>query len=142
MKKLKIKLLSSGDYGFTIEGKTAVKKLMMDKETAQIDLLVRESIQNSSDAIKKESRFCIIKYNLKDFNNFKLSNCFENYKDSFVEKYGEGNYKALIITDLFLETEVVLINALPNVCMIIIEKLKKNLKIEKLSASVTLIILV
>ena len=101
MKKLKIKLLSSGDYGFTIEGKTAVKKLMMDKETAQIDLLVRESIQNSSDAIKKESRFCIIKYNLKDFNNFKLSNCFENYKDSFVEKYGEGNYKALIITDLF-----------------------------------------
>ena len=54
-----------------------------------------------------------------------------------------GIKERTIITDLFLETEVVLINALSNVCMIIIEKLKKNLKIgEKLSATVTLIILV
>ena len=87
MKKLKVKLLSSGDYGFTIDGKTAVKKLMMDKETSQIDLLVRESIQNSSDAITKESRWCFIKFNLKSFENIDLANCFENYREAFIEKY-------------------------------------------------------
>lgn len=43
---------------------------------------------------------------------------------------------------LFLETEVFL-NALPNLCMLIVEKLKKNLKRrEKSSTRVTLSILV
>lgn len=44
---------------------------------------------------------------------------------------------------LFSETEVVFLNALPNLCMLIVEKLKKNLKRrEKSSTRVTLNILV
>lgn len=98
--KMKINLLSQGEYGFTIEGKDAVKKLMMDKETSQIDLLVRESVQNCLDATKKDADNCIVKFDLKEFSGLKFSECIENYSYVFKNKFGMGTQSALVISDL------------------------------------------
>ena len=53
---LKIDVVKEGVYGNTICGSRFLK-LLMDNETPALDILVRESIQNSFDATIKDKTF-------------------------------------------------------------------------------------
>ena len=67
-----IDILKKGNYGFNLKGSKALN-LMMDNETPKIDLLVRESIQNSADATLNDKKGCIIQFDLVSFDSKNLA---------------------------------------------------------------------
>ena len=67
-------------------GKAALKA-MQNEHTFLLDLLVRESIQNSSDAAKKEAPVFNVFYNVGKFNNDELSPYFATIEDKLNMKY-------------------------------------------------------
>lgn len=96
--KMKIQVLRKSDYGFHLKGSRALN-LMMDNETPPIDLLVRESIQNSADAVRQDKKFCSISYKLNEFANLDLANVLEGAGNSLRSIYGNTRRVVLAITD-------------------------------------------
>ena len=98
MKKLQINILEKNDYGFTLKGSRALD-LLMDQSTPPIDLLVREAVQNSSDAVLRNKKCSRIYFNLGDFSSLELGNKLDFIGDNLIEKFGRGTYKFLSIKD-------------------------------------------
>ena len=96
--KMQIDILKKGSYGFNLKGSKALK-LMMDNETPDIDLLVRESIQNSADAVRKDKKNCVIQFRLLPFENFLLASKLEIAGDVLRNRFLNSKQKCLVITD-------------------------------------------
>jgi len=64
--KMKIRVLDKGNFILT---GSKVLKTIQDTSTPGIDLLVRESVQNSLDAIKNDKSHCKMKFNIGSFEN-------------------------------------------------------------------------
>lgn len=96
--KMKIATIEKNYYGFHLKG-SRVLKLMMDNETPHIDLLVRESIQNSADATRDDRNYCSISFKMCEFDNYELAFSLEGVDESLYERYGCTSRKALAIID-------------------------------------------
>lgn len=98
--KMQIDILKKGSYGFNLKGSKALK-LMMDNETPQIDLLVRESIQNSADAARKDLKLkkCMIQFLLMNFDSDSLASKLQVAGEVLKDRFGSSRKKCLVITD-------------------------------------------
>ena len=80
-------------------GKAALKALQ-NEHTFNLDLLVRESIQNSSDAATDSAQVVKVYYNTGSFQNDDLSGYFDTITSKLDEKYGGKTCSYLEIRDL------------------------------------------
>ena len=80
-------------------GKAALKALQ-NEHTFNLDLLVRESIQNSSDAAIDGAQVVKVYYNIGSFQNDALSVYFDTITSKLDEKYGGKTCSYLEIRDL------------------------------------------
>lgn len=96
--KMQIDVVPKGQYGFNLKGSRALK-LMMDNETPQIDLLVRESIQNAADATREDKKACIIQFSLLNFDNELLASKLDIAESVLLNRYGHSKQKCLVISD-------------------------------------------
>ena len=80
-------------------GKAALKALQ-NEHTFNLDLLVRESIQNSSDAAIDGVQVVKVYYNTGSFQNDDLSGYFDTITSKLDEKYGGKTCSYLEIRDL------------------------------------------
>ena len=74
-----------------------ILKMLQDNDTPIIDLYIRESIQNSYDAIREKEQKVNIKYKYGTFDNKKLSSYFEKI-DIEMERFG-SKCEYLAVTD-------------------------------------------
>ena len=79
-------------------GKAALKA-MQNEHTFLLDLLVRESIQNSSDAALPDHKVFKVFYNIGEFQNDKVSPYFDEITDKLNQRYSEKTCKYLEIRD-------------------------------------------
>jgi len=98
MKKLQINILEKNDYGFTLKGSKALD-LLMDQSTPPVDLLVREAVQNSADAVLKNKKCSRIYFNLGDFSSNDLGEKLDFIGDNLISKFGRNTYHYLSIKD-------------------------------------------
>ncbi len=96
--KMTIDPLTKSYHGYNLKGSRALE-LIMDNKTPKVDLLVRESIQNSTDATLKSKDSCLIKFDTKTFSNSRFSNFIDGYGNRLIERFGKEINKALIISD-------------------------------------------
>lgn len=71
---------------------------IMDKSTPYVDLLIRESVQNSADAIRIGKNYGIIDYSYGGFKNRKFLSLFQDFQD-FSFPFNRDEYEFLAITD-------------------------------------------
>ena len=78
---------------------SSLLKLIQNNDMPVLDLLVRESIQNSLDARKEDSRFVEMDYITGSFNNVTLSQELEGITDALRMRFPKEKYKFLAIRD-------------------------------------------
>jgi hypothetical protein len=83
---------------FSFSGRKALKTIM-DSHTPNMDLLVRESVQNSCDARKDGSRYTEIDFQTGQFSNANLSSQIETVGPLLLAKYKTDNCSFLAIGD-------------------------------------------
>ena len=83
---------------FTLTGSN-VLKLIMDQGIPEIDLFVRESLQNSLDAVKDECDCVKVSYFTGSFDSIKLANKLETINQELIRKYKKPYYNFLAIKD-------------------------------------------
>lgn len=64
-----------------------------------LDLMVREAIQNSLDAFKKDTEYVTVKFGVDYFDNIRLADELEGISDTLLERYKGKYYKYLFIKD-------------------------------------------
>ena len=79
-------------------GKAALKSMQND-HTFLLDLLVRESIQNSSDAALKDDPVFFVCYNFGKFNNKDLSGYFTSIEEKLNERFADKECSFIEIRD-------------------------------------------
>lgn len=94
--KLKIKTHEKSNMVFT---GSKVLRTIADTYTPNIDLLIRESIQNSLDAVLDESSYCRMNYIYGTFNNSSLYNSLDGILLALRKKYNAEKYEFLAISD-------------------------------------------
>jgi len=94
---LKIKNLIKDSY--TLTG-SSVLKLIMDQGIPEIDLLVRESLQNSLDAVKDEFDFAKVNFLTGSFISKKLANQLEGINEKMNLLFTNESYNYLAIQDV------------------------------------------
>lgn len=77
---------------------TALLRQLQNEHTPNLDLLVRESIQNSLDATTGD-RYVIVNFKIGEFDKNKLANHFEGIEEKLRQKFVEDNCKFLAIQD-------------------------------------------
>ena len=78
------------------ESGSSLLRLLQNKDTARLDLLVRESLQNSLDAGDKSSEFVSVDIITEAVDTNKIRNYFEGIEEKLIDKYGdECNYIAI-----------------------------------------------
>lgn len=92
-----LKLTTEQISNFT--GKAALKAIQ-NEHTFLLDLLVRESIQNSSDAAIPGEKVFKVFYNVGEFRNDNVSSCFKEITDKLNERYAGKTCKYLEVRDL------------------------------------------
>ena len=94
---MKIEVAKEGRMEMTGAG---IKRAIQNNSMPVLDLLVRESIQNSLDAHKKDTKVVRVDYGVKGFSNYKLAKELEGISDSLIDRLGpEKRYKYLYIRD-------------------------------------------
>ena len=78
---------------------SSLKKLIQNNNMPKLDLLVRESIQNSLDARKGNSKYVEVDFVTGTFFREQLSNELEGITESLNERYPQGEYDYLAIRD-------------------------------------------
>lgn len=91
-----LKLTTEQISNFT--GKAALKAIQ-NEHTFLLDLLVRESIQNSSDAAIPDAKVFKVFYNVGEFKNDNVSSCFKEITDKLNQRYSGKDCKYLEIRD-------------------------------------------
>ena len=93
---MKIELLSHGK--FTTSG-SSVLKMMQNNSIPSLDLVIRESVQNSMDAGLPNQEKVIMNFLYNDFSVEMLAPHFESIGDNLVSKFGKTTQKFLAIQD-------------------------------------------
>ncbi len=93
---MKIELLENAR--FTTSG-SSVLKMMQNNSVPAIDLIVRESIQNSTDAAIPGVEHILMSFTYNDFCVDELAVCFDSIGDQIKNRYGCGTAKFLAIKD-------------------------------------------
>ena len=78
---------------------SSLLKLLQNNETPLLDLLVRESVQNSLDASTGKKDSVIVDIGSKNFESDKLIEYMEGIKDGLENRFGGSTAKALYIAD-------------------------------------------
>lgn len=78
---------------------SSLLKLIQNNNMPILDLLVRESIQNSLDAKNEKDSYVTVEFFTREFNKLALNNELEGIKDSLNKKYWKNEYKYIAIRD-------------------------------------------
>lgn len=78
---------------------SSLLKLIQNNNMPILDLLVRESIQNSLDAKNEKDPYVTVEFFTGEFNKLALNNELEGIKDSLNKKYWKNEYKYIAIRD-------------------------------------------
>ena len=76
-----------------------VLELIQDNYTPPVDLLVREAVQNSADAIRDDKEFGCILFKTGKFSTRDFSRQFEKIENTIEQKFHESEYDFLAILD-------------------------------------------
>lgn len=95
---MKIKILEKGPMIMT---GSKVMKAIMNNSTPPVDIFVREAIQNSADAINKDSKFGRIVFKIDDFCIKNLCNELDFVGTKMADLYSSENAKFISISDSF-----------------------------------------
>ena len=98
MEQLKIKVKSPYDEQ-SIAGREMLK-MYPDQSTPILDLFVRESIQNSLDAAKKDAKYVEVNYSTGSFNTCRLSESLEGVTNALLRFYPQEESRYLSIRDV------------------------------------------
>lgn len=93
---MNIELLKTGKFS---NSGSAVLRLMQNNSTPTIDLIVRESVQNSLDAVLPGGSKVFVRFFRGDFNVDEFSSHFIDIKDEIVERFGNKKAYFLSIMD-------------------------------------------
>lgn len=102
MEQMKIEILQPSNM---VQKGSALRKLLMNDHAPVMDLLVRESIQNSLDAATQKDNTAYpvsVHFRIGTFDSDRLNNCFEGVSEELNKKFPHNNgreYKFLSITD-------------------------------------------
>lgn len=99
MKQMQIEILT---HDRMTQGGRALKRGLMNEHTPTLDLLVRESIQNSLDAAKKDGRKDApvnVDFKIGEFKSAKLNSCLEGIAENLDRRYPDSKYKFLSVSD-------------------------------------------
>lgn len=78
---------------------SSLLKLIQNNKTPVLDLLVRESVQNSLDAHKADARAVTVEYRTGTFSSEKLSNELEGISSALLKRFPAGKNQYLAICD-------------------------------------------
>lgn len=78
---------------------SSLLKLIQNNNMPILDLLVRESIQNSLDAKNEKDPYVTVELLTGEFNKLSLNNELEGIKDSLNKKYWKNEYKYIAVRD-------------------------------------------
>ena len=78
---------------------SALIRSIQNNSMPLLDLLVRESVQNSLDAFKKETEYITVNFGVNKFDNVKLADELEGISDALIKKYPDRESKYLYIRD-------------------------------------------
>lgn len=78
---------------------SALLRSLQNNNTPVLDLLVRESIQNSLDAAQKESKSVRVDFFISKFKSHAFNEFFDGIKEGLNEKYPNGSYSYIAIKD-------------------------------------------
>ena len=87
------------EAGRMTQSGSSLLRLIQNNNMPVLDLLVRESIQNSLDARKMDSKYVEVDYLTGKFKSAKLGRELEQISDSLNHKYGDGEYDYIAIRD-------------------------------------------
>lgn len=94
---LDLKIASDDPQSMSQDGSSILRSLQ-NKSLPMVDLVVRESIQNSLDATKEGQQYTEVNFLVENFNTDALSKEFQGIEEKLQTKYKENNY-FLSITD-------------------------------------------
>lgn len=83
---------------FSQSGKSLLR-LIQNNDMPTLDLLVRESIQNSLDAWNKKDKNVLVEFNVGNFDSMKLAGSLEGITEGLNERYGASKQKYISISD-------------------------------------------
>lgn len=78
---------------------SSLLRLIQNNDMPILDLLVRESVQNSLDAAKTDSKYVSVDFIIDKFNSHKLSNCLDGITASLNNKFKNLEYEYIAIRD-------------------------------------------
>lgn len=78
---------------------SSLLKLLQNNDTPLLDLLIRESVQNSLDASSGKHESVVVDIGAKDFNSDNLIKHMDGIEDGLRKRFGGKNAKALYIAD-------------------------------------------
>jgi hypothetical protein len=78
---------------------SSLLRLIQNDELPTLDLLVRESIQNSSDAVLEDRDYLDITFNIRKFQTERMSRHFTGIDKQLIQRYGNGENQSLVIRD-------------------------------------------
>lgn len=78
---------------------SSLRRLIQNNNMPVLDLLVRESIQNSLDARKNDSKYVEVDYLTGKFKSDMLGKELDQLTEPLHERYGEGDYEYIAIRD-------------------------------------------
>lgn len=89
------------EHGRMTESGRSLLRLIQNQEMPLLDLLVRESVQNSLDAVNPEKPFVNVDFSVRQFNSKKLNKHFEQAADKLNQLFPSSvrKYDSLVITD-------------------------------------------
>ncbi len=89
------------EAGRMTQSGSSLLRLIQNNNMPVLDLLVRESIQNSLDARKLNSKYVEVDYLTGKFNSLKLGNELEEITDAINQRYGNKEYDYIAIRDSY-----------------------------------------
>lgn len=96
-KMMKIEVAKDGER-MTMSGSSLID-CIQNKSMPLLDLLVRESVQNSLDAFKKDTEYVTVNFGVNKFDNARLAKELEGIGDALIKKYSDRESKYLYIKD-------------------------------------------
>ena len=83
---------------FSQSGKSLLR-LIQNNDMPTLDLLVRESVQNSLDAWNKQDKNVLVEFNVGNFDSMELARHLEGITNGLNERYGASKQKYIAISD-------------------------------------------
>ena len=93
---MKIEIAKEGRMDMSGRG---LMRAIQNNNMPLLDLLVRESIQNSLDAFNNNEKFVQVEFEVSDFHNYDLAQELEGIENTLKSKYGDNRCRFLSIKD-------------------------------------------